>query len=182
MYGQKAPMTPSAFKELAKPMVSKQDWELLNRVSLDPRPSSLGFSYAEKIPSSGSSFIDKWCEWERALRLNLAKQRATKIKNHGVLTEPPVLPTDAAMVAHKAIAEESPLEAEILLDKARWEAIDDLQGLTYFSSNTIFAYMLKLLILQRRALFETETGFSEYKSLYASILGNAQQGTSGGRV
>jgi hypothetical protein len=175
-------MSPDAFKELVKSMISKQDKALLDKVSLDPRPSSMGFSYAEKVPSSGSKFIDNWCEWERALRLNLAKNRAAKIKYDGVLTEPPVLPTDAEAAAHRAIAAESPLEAEILLDKARWEHIDSLMGFKYFDSNTVFAYMLKLLILQRRALFEIETGFSEYKSLYASILGGVQQGTSGGRV
>jgi hypothetical protein len=175
-------MSPDQFKVLAKSMIGKRDAKLLDMVSLDPRPSSWSFSSAEKVPSSGSKFIDRWREWEGALRLNLAKHRALKIKHEGTLAEPPVLPTDAAAVAHKAIAEESPLEAEILLDKARWEVIDGLTGFNYFGSNTIFAYMLKLLILQRRALFEIETGFSEYKSLYASILGSAQQGTSGGRV
>jgi hypothetical protein len=175
-------MTPDAFMALAKSMIGKSDAKLLDKVSLDPRPATEGFSYAEKVPSSGSKFIDNWREWERALRLNLAKQRAAKVKHDGALTEPPVLPTDAAAAAHRAIAAESPLEAEMLLDKARWEVIEELRGFNYFGSNTIFAYMLKLLILQRRSLFETETGFSEYKSLYASILAGVQQGSSGGRV
>jgi hypothetical protein len=175
-------MSPDEFMVLAKSMINGQDAALLDKVSLDPLPLPQGLASAEKVPSSGSKFIDKWREWEWALRLNLAKHRALKLKHEGALAEPPVLPTDAAAVAHKAIAEESPLEAEILLDKARWEVIDDFRGFNYFGSNTVFAYMLKLLILQRRALFEIETGFSEYKSLYASILESAQQGTSGGRV
>jgi len=56
------------------------------------------------------------------------------------------------------------------LDKARWSAIESLQGVEYFDRNTIFAYLLKLLILERRSAMQPETGFSEYKSLYASIM------------
>ena len=178
-YGQKPPMLSEAFKDLAKPMLSAEDAKLLDSVSLDPQPSITangGLSYAEQAPSSGSDFIDKWREWERAFRLNLARQRAVKAKWEGaVLADPPVVPSDAATAATRAIAAmEAPLEAEILIDKTRWSAIESMQGYDTFSSNAIFAYLLKLLILERRASFQTETGFSEYKSLYASILENAQ--------
>ena len=175
VYGQKPPMLPEAFIDLAKPMLDADDAALLDRISLDPAPygeqASTGITYADQAPSSGSDFIDSWREWERTLRLNLARQRAVKVKREGVaLAEPPVIPADAATAAHGAIATDSPLEADIFLDKARWSAIESLQGVEYFDRNTVFAYLLKLLILQRRAAMQTETGFSEYKSLYASIM------------
>jgi len=182
VYGQKPPMLPEAFKELAKPMLNAEDAALLDTISLDPAPSeqhgglhgtsSSGISYADQAPPSGSDFIDGWREWERALRLNLARQRAVKVKREGAaLGEPPVTPADAATAAHGAITVvDSPLEADIFLDKARWTAIEALQGIDYFDRNTVFAYLLKLLILQRRDSMHTETGFSEYKSLYASIM------------
>jgi hypothetical protein len=47
-----------------------------------------------------------------------------------------------------------------------------------FDRSTIYAYLLKLMILERRASFKTEIGFTEYKSLYASILESAQSGVS----
>jgi len=178
-YGQKPPMSPEAFKELARPLMSEEDAVLLDMVNLDPQPFGAG-SYTDKIPSSGSDFIDNWREWERVLRLNLAKHRVLKVKREGAITaEPPVIPADAVSAAFRAIAvTESPLEAETLLDKARWNAIDMLQGIDYFDCNTLLAYLLKLLILERSALFQTERGFSEYKSLYASILDGVQTGTS----
>jgi hypothetical protein len=167
-------MPPEAFKEMVKPMLSGEDSALIDLVSLDPQ------YFTNNAPECGSDFIDGWREWERTLRLNLARNRAIKAKREGAVTaEPPALPTDAASAAMRAIASmESPLEAEILLDKARWSAIDSLLGYEYFDRNTVFAYLLKLLILQRRASFQTETGFSEYKSLYAAILDAAQSGTS----
>ena len=172
-YGQKPPMSPEAFKALARPLLSDEDAALLNMVSLDPQ-----FSPANS--SSGSDFIDGWREWERALRLNLAKHRAVKTKRENAVTaEPPVIPADAPAAALRAIAAmESPLEAEVVLNKARWSAIEALQGIDYFDRNIVFAYLLKLFILQRHDTFQVETGFSEYKSLYASILGSAQTGTS----
>ena len=175
-------MTPDAFRDLARPLLNTSDAALLDMVSLDLRPSPAegGRPYADSAPSSGSDFIDNWREWERVLRLNLAKHRALKAKREGAVTvEPPVVPADAPAAALRAIAlMESPLEAETMLNKVRWSAIDVLQGIDYFSMNTIFAYLLKLLILQRHDSFQVETGFSEYKSLYASILGSAQSGTS----
>jgi hypothetical protein len=159
-------------------MLSAEDAVLLDIISLDPQPAVKGdgLSYAEAAPPCGSDFIDNWREWERSFRLNLARHRALKAKRDGsAIAEPPVVPADAASAALRAIAAmEAPLEAEILIDKTRWSAIEALQGYDYFGRNTIFAYLLKLFILERRASFQTETGFSEYKSLYASILESAQ--------
>jgi len=184
-YGQTPPMKPQAYKDLVKPLLNAEDAAFLDMVGLDPQPlpeGSLlarGPAYAEIAPACGSDFIDGWREWERTLRLNLARNRAIKTKREGTPTaEPPVVPADAATAATRAVAEESPLEAEITIDKARWGAIDSLLGVKYFDRNVVYAYLLKLLILQRRASFQTETGFSEYKSLYAAILDGAQSGTS----
>jgi hypothetical protein len=82
----------------------------------------------------------------------------------------PEHPADAASAAKAAVALESPLEAEFFLDQARWNAIEVLQGLQYFSVNTIYAYLLKLRLMERRALFKLEDGFAEYKGLYAAIM------------
>jgi hypothetical protein len=170
-------MSSEAFRELARLLVSEQDAALMDLVSLDPQPVVPGavvggLSYADSLPSCGSDFIDQWREWERALRLNLARLRSVKNKQEGVaLAEPPVFPTNAVSASTRAIAEtDSPLEGENIIDRARWSAIDALQGTDYFGSSTVFAYLLKLLILERWASFQVEIGFSEYKSLYASIL------------
>jgi hypothetical protein len=175
-------MSSAAFKALAKTLISEGDAALLETVELEPQPLKQGDkspSYANKALASGSGFIDGWREWERTLRLNVARHRAIK-SNHEelILVEPPMFPIDAATAAVKAvIATESPLAGEILIDKARWNAIDVLQGFDYFGRDSIFAYLLKLILLERQEKFKTEEGFTEYKSLYASILGSAQSGT-----
>jgi len=178
MFGQRPPMSSEAFRELARPLLSGQDAALLDLVSLDPQPpedAGAGPSYADSLPPCGSDFIDQWREWERVLRLNLAKHRSVKTKREGAVTvDPPGFPVDAAGTAGKAmLVEDSPLEGEVLLDRARWVAIEFFQGLDYFDRSIIYAYLLKLMILERHASFQVETGFAEYKSLYNAILESA---------
>ena len=165
-YEQMPPMSSENFKELAKPLINKTDFDLLSKISLVP---------LNKIVDC--KFINNWQNWDRTLRLDLAKQRAIKLKRDIPLNEPD-FHLDTAAAASKAIDESSPLEGEILLDKARWNAIDDLAGSDYFHRNSVFAYYLKLLLIERRLSFNVEKGFTEYKSMYASILESAQAGDS----
>lgn len=162
IYGQPAPMTSRHFKSLASELMSSRDAALLDYCTLEPEDAAS----AAKIPSK---FIKRWKEWERALRLNLARNRAVKIKREGVF-EAPGYPADAVVAAKSAVAAESPLEAELFLDKARWDAIESFQGINTFSRNAMFAYMLKLLLMERRAAFITEEGYTEYKGLYSAIM------------
>jgi len=172
-------MQAQAFRELCRGLLNPADAKLLDTLEIDPIPRKAGEegpSYAEYAAPSGCEFIDRWREWERALRLTLAKHRSIKTKRDDASpVEPPIFPADAASVAVKAaVGTENPLEAEILIDKARWNAIDILLSGDYFDRNTIFAYFLKLLLLERHELFQAEAGFNEYNSLYSSILENVQ--------
>ena len=182
IFGQPPPMSSYAFKDMAKLNLNGHDSGLLDMVEIDPQPHKEGDapSYSEPSPSCGSAFIDNWREWERTLRLNLAKQRAVKTKRENAnIAEAPFIPADAVQAAARAVATaESPLEGEMLIDRARWNAIEAFQGIDYFSINSVFAYMLKLLLLERRELFQTETGFAEYKSLYSSIIGSSVESSS----
>ena len=188
LYEQRPPMTSEAFISLCESLLSRGDFKLLSGLSLDQQSSSEGKkkrlqdevvsgkvdgpSYARPALSTGCSFIDGWREWERALRLNLAKNRAIKKEREDlILVEPPLIPMDAVNTAAKAVSSGiSPLDGEILIDKARWNVIDNLAGIDYFDRKNVFAYFLKLLLLERRQAFNAEKGFAEYKSLYASII------------
>lgn len=173
VYGQTPPMTSEAFRELAKSLLGARDAALFDLVNLDPsppEPGEDGFAYAKSAKPCGSDFIDNWREWERVLRLNLAKHRAHKTGREGPPVEIPSEPLDAAATAAKAASgTENPLDGEMLLDKARWSAIEEMQGVDIFDRKVIYAYLLKLMLLERRASFQAEKGFLEYKSLYASI-------------
>ena len=174
IYGQNPPMSSAAFKALAAELMNSGDAALLDYCTLDPDPvkaEDSGASYAEQALSTPSKLINQWKEWERTLRLNLAKNRAIKFKRDGSGIDAPGIPADAALAAKNAISMESPLDAEFFLGKARWDAIESFQGLNIFCETAMYAYLLKLLLMERRAAFKNEEGLSEYKGLYAAILG-----------
>jgi hypothetical protein len=173
-------MSSEAFKNLSREMLSPSDRAALDLCTLDPAPVQGNVedkefpSYTNLPPRSTSKFINAWREWERALRLNLARHRARQLKREeGELADVPTSPVDAGAVARVAVTLESPLEAELFLDQARWNAIEALQGSNYFGSNTVFAYLLKLFLMERHALFKVEEGFVEYKGLYTAIMAAA---------
>ncbi|MCL2212125.1 MAG: hypothetical protein FWB95_09415, partial [Treponema sp.] len=148
IYEQKPPMSSASFKATAAYFLNSADSSLLKHLSLDP-------AFAQE--KTNSDFIDNWREFERALRLNLAKERAIKLRRDTMqLQHPPLFPLEAANAASKAIDESSPLEGEIVLDKARWAAIDSMTGSDNFHRNAVYAYFLKLLLLERREAFNTE--------------------------
>jgi len=181
-------MTSAAFISLTETQLSKGDFALISSLSLDPQPLSdgkkkrlqeevlsvkdSGPTYSKPAPSTGCRFIDNWREWERVLRLNVAKNRAIKKGREDlILVEPPLSPQDAANAAAKAVnRSDSPLDGEMIIDKARWTVIDNLTGINYFHRNNVFAYYLKLLLLERYQAFNTERGFAEYKALYALFI------------
>ncbi|MCL2805447.1 MAG: hypothetical protein FWD26_05865 [Treponema sp.] len=174
-YDQKPPMSSQAFRELAVSNLNKIDADLMQYLSLE-MPSDTGKKDSKKIKSC--EFINSWRQWERTLRLNLARYRFLKLHSDETAetsSELPVMPADAYATAAIAFTQEgSPLDGEILLDKARWAAIDLMTGSEYFDRNNVFAYYLKLLLMERRQLFILENGFSEYKTLYAEIMESAQ--------
>jgi hypothetical protein len=161
-------MSAESFRDLARPLIDGKDMALLERLSLEPGKKT------------GCKLVDDWQDWERSLRLNLAKQREKKInrkseESSGQQNEThvslPVVLKEASSVAMSAAAHEgTPLEIETYLDKERWATIELLSSYNYFSKNNVFAYYLKLLLLERRQLFNAEIGFAEYKSLYTQII------------
>ena len=171
-YGASAPMDSVRFREMCAELMSESDYALLDQCVLDPPDPAV---------STGSALIDTWTIWERSLRANLARLRAGKLKRDATgLPEASPDPQDAAAAAKAAAAIESPLEAEQYLDRARWSLLDSLLGIEPFSRDTAYAYLIKLLLLERKSHFRVEEGFAEYKAVYASVMEAAPTSNASG--
>ena len=163
-YGAPAPMSSAHFRELCATLMEEADAALFAHCVLSAPAGPIE-------ESSGSALIDSWLAWERSLRLHLARARASRLKRDASqLPDAPFDPLDAAVAARNVLGLDSPLEAEQTLDRSRWAAIESFQGFDYFGRDTAYAYLLKLLILERKALFRVEEGFAEYKAIYASVM------------
>ncbi|GMO50722.1 MAG: DUF2764 family protein [Termitinemataceae bacterium] len=169
-YGQKPPMSSDSFVEFACTKMSKTDSALLSYCTLG--------SKAEAVKPTPSKFINEWQRWEKELTLNLAQARASK-RGRSVNYEISREFYNAETQAKTAIAMDNPLEAEIYLDQGRWQAIERFQGVNYFDVSVVYAYLLKLRLVERRARQDVDEGFEEYQTLYGSIMEDAPQVSAG---
>jgi hypothetical protein len=179
IYGQPLPMSSKSYRELCQTQLSPQDYSAMEGLAVGGKvPPEL---LAGDPSSAGGDFCFKWRQWNQACALNLAKYRAQKQKSEGagsgganaLGTIAPDFPAGAANAAKTAAGMDNPLEAELSLDKARWEALSDLEGLDPFGLNKLYSYLLKLELMERRQAFNAEKGFTEYQRLYNTILDKA---------
>ena len=164
IFGQPPFMSSYAFKNLAASQMSKSEAEVLEQCTL---------AFEADNKKTKSELVNRYKEWERTLRLNLARGRAVKLSREGP-AEVPDFPPSAVAAAKAALAMDSSFDAEMALIKARWEAIESFEGFNIFTEEAMYAYLLKLLLMERRMAFNEEKGFQAYKALYTAILGEAK--------
>ena len=162
-YGDVPPLSSKEFREQCSDLLHPDDAELLKYCYYDPKLA------VETVKPTGSDFIDLLMLRERVLILNLAFIRAARLKRPSPGDPPHDVPRAEAR-GKAAFEMDDPLEATIYIDQGRWGALDDMVGLNLFGVNNIFAYLLKLQLLERRQSFKAETGEANYKILYDSIL------------
>ena len=158
------PITEKSFKELCSRFLSEKDIKNLEKLSLEPSKSE---------ESTGSQFLDKWNEKERALRFALAQVRALKMKKEAEML-PGSCTADIVQAARTAVGMDSPLSAEEYLNQYRMDTLKSLTPIDGFCVDAIYAYGLKLMLAQRMRLFDVEIGKDSYHKIYDEILGDAK--------
>jgi len=122
--------------------------------------------------------LELWRRWEIALRNELAALRG---KAKGVeadayrLDAPDII--EAQTAAREAFAKaggqatgaESPLQAEETLNLARWGYLDQLEVGHYFDIDRLVVYVLRLQLLERKALFDEQKGREMFDTVYGEI-------------
>lgn len=170
--GAAAPMTSAEFLERAARYMSGRELEAIRAAALSSPPEG-----APAACLGLSPLLDGYYAWERALRASLARARAARLGRPA-----PALPADAAASSAAGLAEAqaraaaqaaSPLEGELLVERARWEAIESFLGYDQFRFEAVAAYRLRLLSLERESSLTAERGEEGYRATYAAILGAA---------
>jgi hypothetical protein len=163
-YGDPVPYTPNEFLEQCETVLTKTDFEILQYCTLD-------MAVLDAAPHTNCHLLNTWIARERTLRYNLSQLRSARLKRSRKEDQMEV-PHDsprAEAAANAAFAMNNPLQAELMMDKGRWETVEALQSSDIFSIDTIFAHLLKLRLMQRRILFNAVEGQVEFDALYASI-------------
>jgi len=125
-------------------------------------------SYSSDAPG-GNSF-KQWVNFEITLRNELARARAGRKKTDPLkfLRFPD---SPQAWISHVAMASyrsTSILEAERILDQARWNLLEDLSLGHYFDFDYLLIYGLKLKILERWEKIQT----ADREQLLNSVVSN----------
>lgn len=156
-----APLSPAAFRELCADKLSPADLAVLDACRLRPDRDSA---------ATGSRLLDGWNLREAGLVRALARQRAARLGRPAVPEAAAAADPELEALARRALEAGDPLEGELVLDQARWTAIESLRDFQAFDRDTVIAYMLHLLLLERRGRFDTETGTAAYRAAYRRVL------------
>ena len=154
------PMNTVQFREVAGRFITPKEKAVLDELSLVP---------PMELSSTGSAFLDVWYEKERNLRCALAQIRAQKMKKDS-FPFPAGCTADIISAARTAVGMDSPLSAEQFLYEYRLRLLDDLRPLDAFSIDAVYAYGLRLMLVERMRKFEVENGKTSYHEIYDTIL------------
>jgi hypothetical protein len=172
LFDDPPPFSSATFLEMCREQAAEGDHAMLSRISFAALRSRPG------DPDAWSAYS----AWETALRNELAVQRALRL---GVSPDPFL--RDASFyvglpaLVKEALGAGTPWAVETALDRRRWSYLDELEAGTQFSLGRLVAYRLKLLLLERKALFRPEPGRRLFTEGYARILGDAASWTSADR-
>jgi len=171
-FGSPPPISMQAFDELCSRMMDKSDLEILLYVE-EARNGRFSDSMMK------SPFLMSYYEFERGLRnaLVVYRTRATK-QDAGQWTRPGDMNPDSLKAAQAAQSASDPLQAELALERERWNATERLSALSAFELDYILAYKMKLLIASRIASFDRNRGMQGFNVLYQDIVNAAAEAAS----
>jgi hypothetical protein len=141
-FGMKPPFSFERFCEVCYPLIPEKDSQILRTL---PQPEH----YFEK--GKRHRIIQKWIEFDVALRNELVRLRALKkhIEPVTYLRPDRYRRASLAPAITAATINTTVLDAEKTLDEIRWKALEELATGHYFDLAVLITYAYKLMILQR---------------------------------
>lgn len=155
------PLARERFLSICAQHIGKSHFAALSSVSL----SSVSI-FNEPRDNVSPSALRQWCEWDGGLRNALVGLRAAKLGlDEKTFLRPVEIRPEHEKIAKDAFGAETPLAGEILLARARWAYIEQLEFGRYFSIDNLVLYYLKLLIKERLSAFDAKSGFPRLKEI-----------------
>ncbi len=152
-FGREPGISASAFLAEAEKWLSRRDADLLRRAAL----------YDVSSEPSGCRFLDRFKDFERGFRTELAEWRRARREGREMRTSFP-----AALVR-----EGHPLDVERKLLRWRWDRLEEAELGHHFDLEAALAYGLKLQIAARLEAYDAERGLRAYRDL----TGRTSEGT-----
>jgi len=121
--------------------LSEGDVEIVERVKIAPYESA----------EDPSPTLTKWKEFDIAFRNEMARSRAAKrsVEAAEYIRGEDYNDPFISGFTQWASSQDSPIEAELSIDRLKWEKIEELEKGHYFDIDSLITYALKLQILER---------------------------------
>jgi len=125
---------------------------------------------AEALMTGGASahpFVTAWRERDTLLRNAVARARARSAGTDAAQWLRPVQGWDAQIerLVEEALQQPDPMRCERALDRVRWAAAEELQGLDPMDVKVALAYAVKLALALRWAALDKERGREVFDGL-----------------
>lgn len=158
-FGMKPPISFSDFLEACASELNQEDIGILSNLSIEP--SNLWEQ------DSHNFLLKEWQRFNNRLANELVRTRAVKRGKDPskYLRGKEGIDPFIAPLAHWAVNQDSPVEAETYLDSIKWEKIEELKKGHYFDMEYLIAYGLQLRILERWQRINSDKGSETLKGL-----------------
>lgn len=142
-FGAKSPFSYEKFLQLCDGFIPEKEMAILKSI-----PQTAESAYTGTIKST----LEKWYEFDRDIRNELVKIRASRkkidpaqyLRPDDGYVEPHI--THIALHTHR---NPSVLESEKILDQERWNRLEEIASGHFFDFDFLIVYALKLLLLLR---------------------------------
>lgn len=154
------PITEKYYRDLCSRFLNPEQIKVLDNLSLEA---------PKEVSNTGSEFLDAWYDFERALRFALVQVRAQKMKKDAG-SIPVSITADIIQAARTAVGMDSPLSAEQYLYDFRMSYLNTIQPLDSFTVDYVYAYGIRLMLIERMRKFDKVRGTDSYHKIYDAIL------------
>lgn len=129
----------------------------------------LGVEGGDGAAPSGHPFVREWRDRLAQLGNAIASERASR---RGGTAKPAQRETrgcdpSLAQGVSAAFAAKDPLSRELAIDRLKWRALGEMQGVAPFSEAAVLAYAGRLALNARRFSISEEKGMERFKALTA---------------
>lgn len=141
-FGTKPPFTFGSFLKACENLIPEEDINLLRSIAGD----------GIELRASANHTIKKWMSFDAALRNELVKIRAARMKKDPLKYLRSDVPPDSAHTSQSALnayRRPSPLDGERALDLDRWMYLEEMSAGHYFDPDILIIYAFKLRMLEK---------------------------------
>lgn len=164
VFGNKTPISSGTFMQYCRTHLASKDNAVLQKLTAEE--NNLGFN----------RFYDEWYKWDHDLKKELGHVRAAMMSSESTRHSPQSgMHKVTGGIIHEILSARTPLEAEVILARVRWEHLDKMEFGYYFDFEKIIAYAMKLKIMERIDLFDPVKGGIRFKETLDTMLSAARQ-------